>query len=251
MASNIVAKDASTTKVISLKEVAEHNTAESAWIVVEGKVYDATNYLQPHPGEAVEYWTERYGGNSRVTIVPRSNPHPWIMASELVVHTGCTTGLEAALLDKPVINLMPSEHPTFDRIVNWANPTFKTASDAAAAMATFLTSGKGPISEGKEKFDGVLAQYLPGYRSGDAAKAIADCLRAKLIEAGAQPSRGYALRYRHEFLSYVRPDVLKDKFAMGRDEFTECVRLAHGLTGNPRLPRIDTLDESLFMLSPA
>lgn len=32
------------------KEVAEHNTTASCWIVVEGKVFDATSYLQPHPG---------------------------------------------------------------------------------------------------------------------------------------------------------------------------------------------------------
>ena len=37
-------------KVISLAEVAKHNTVASCWIVVEGKVYDATSYLQPHPG---------------------------------------------------------------------------------------------------------------------------------------------------------------------------------------------------------
>jgi predicted heme/steroid binding protein len=32
------------------QEVARHNTAESAWVIVRGKVYDITNFLSKHPG---------------------------------------------------------------------------------------------------------------------------------------------------------------------------------------------------------
>lgn len=37
---------------ISLTEVALHNSRNSAWIVVEKKVYDCTHYLKDHPGGA-------------------------------------------------------------------------------------------------------------------------------------------------------------------------------------------------------
>lgn len=232
----------------------EQKNFEALVPLIDWTVREATSHrvvIRPHPGERAAYWEQRYGDNSRVTIIPRSSPHPWIMASDLVVHTGCTTGLEAALMDKPVVNLMPSRHPTFDRIVNWANPTFGAAAEAAAAMRAFLDSGGGPISAGKEKFTVILEQYLPGYRSGDAAKAIADCLKAKLVQHGAQPGGGYSLRYRGEFLEVVRPGVTIDKFAMGLDEFTRSVRAAHALTGIGGLPKIQILDESLFLLSPA
>ena len=33
-------------------EVAKHNTRESCWVVVNGKVYDVTEYLDEHPGGA-------------------------------------------------------------------------------------------------------------------------------------------------------------------------------------------------------
>lgn len=39
-------------KVYSGKEVAEHNTRESCWIIVHGKVYDVTEFLPDHPGGA-------------------------------------------------------------------------------------------------------------------------------------------------------------------------------------------------------
>ena len=33
-----------------MDEVAQHNTEQSAWFVHEGSVYDATPYLEEHPG---------------------------------------------------------------------------------------------------------------------------------------------------------------------------------------------------------
>ncbi|KAJ3477830.1 hypothetical protein NLI96_g10198 [Meripilus lineatus] len=36
--------------VISGKTVAEHNTRESCWIIVHGRVYDVTDFLDDHPG---------------------------------------------------------------------------------------------------------------------------------------------------------------------------------------------------------
>ncbi|GAA5969725.1 hypothetical protein JCM11641_008019 [Rhodosporidiobolus odoratus] len=37
-------------KTITLKEVAEHKSAESAWLIVENQVYDVTEFLDDHPG---------------------------------------------------------------------------------------------------------------------------------------------------------------------------------------------------------
>lgn len=37
---------------ISLDEISRHNKRDSAWIIVDGKVYDTTEYLDDHPGGA-------------------------------------------------------------------------------------------------------------------------------------------------------------------------------------------------------
>uniref|UniRef100_A0A0E0D6Y6 Cytochrome b5 heme-binding domain-containing protein n=1 Tax=Oryza meridionalis TaxID=40149 RepID=A0A0E0D6Y6_9ORYZ len=40
------------TKLYSLEEAARHNTADDCWVVVDGKIYDVTKYLDDHPGGA-------------------------------------------------------------------------------------------------------------------------------------------------------------------------------------------------------
>ena len=38
--------------LLSMREILTHNTAASCWLLVSGKVYDVTTYLDKHPGDA-------------------------------------------------------------------------------------------------------------------------------------------------------------------------------------------------------
>lgn len=37
-------------KLLSVEEISKHNTPEDCWIVVDGKVYDITEFAPEHPG---------------------------------------------------------------------------------------------------------------------------------------------------------------------------------------------------------
>ncbi|KAJ4974562.1 hypothetical protein NE237_007736 [Protea cynaroides] len=38
------------TRLYSMQEAAQHNTGEDCWVVIDGKVYNVTSYLDEHPG---------------------------------------------------------------------------------------------------------------------------------------------------------------------------------------------------------
>nr|GEZ25403.1 cytochrome b5 [Tanacetum cinerariifolium] len=38
------------TKLYTMKEASEHNSAGDCWVVIDGKVYDVSAYLDDHPG---------------------------------------------------------------------------------------------------------------------------------------------------------------------------------------------------------
>ncbi len=42
----------STTKTFSLDDVKKHATKDDCWMVIDGKVYDATDFIPRHPGGA-------------------------------------------------------------------------------------------------------------------------------------------------------------------------------------------------------
>ena len=89
--------------------------------------------LRPHPSEVVENWHAWLASSPRVEIIREGAAVPWILAAHLLVHTNCTTGVEAVALDKPSVCLIPEGNPANRRyLANVVNPV---ATSPAAALA--------------------------------------------------------------------------------------------------------------------
>lgn len=87
-----------------------HHYASSA-IALSRAFPDLSILIRPHPSECLETWLETVKGYNNLHVVRDGNVHPWILASECVIHTGCTTGLEAFVAGKPVVKF----HPIFKK----------------------------------------------------------------------------------------------------------------------------------------
>lgn len=73
-----------------------------------------TFVLRPHPSESKAPWSALLAGQPTVHVVQEGNVVPWLMASQCVVHNGCTTAVEANLLGTPTIAFMPITAQRFD-----------------------------------------------------------------------------------------------------------------------------------------
>ncbi len=207
--------------------------------------------LRPHPAEKPEYWQNIIQNAPNVHVIPRSDPHPWIIGAKMVVHTGCTTGLESVLLDRPVLNLLPKDHPNCRQIVTEANATARTPDEAAEAIAGYLTSRSGIITTHDAETAAALRTHLPSYRDEAAAQLIAQGVVEELARRGAVPKRNYAMQWRGRFTAIERDEWQKDKYMVTGTEMRRALRHATETAGLDVKARLGEIGEGLFMATPA
>lgn len=70
--------------------------------------------LRPHPSENHDYWNSVAEDQSNLHIIHEGDVNAWILAARIVLHNSCMTGIQAYLLDKPVISYMPVQSDHFD-----------------------------------------------------------------------------------------------------------------------------------------
>lgn len=75
---------------------------------------DINFILRPHPSEDHFIWKKIFKENSNVIVIYQGSAIDWIYGSQGVIHTGCTTGIEAWALNKPVVRYNPEPDNNFE-----------------------------------------------------------------------------------------------------------------------------------------
>ncbi len=70
--------------------------------------------LRPHPSEDHDYWRSTLPDDPNIHVVHEGTVLPWIMASTVMIHNSCTTGIEGYLLEQPVIAYRPVQNDELD-----------------------------------------------------------------------------------------------------------------------------------------
>ena len=70
--------------------------------------------VRPHPSESIHYYTTLLRYVPRVTVAREGALQAWLLATEAVIHDGCTTAIEAYLAGTKVINFRPIIDDRFD-----------------------------------------------------------------------------------------------------------------------------------------
>ncbi|MDA9975452.1 hypothetical protein N9F34_01290 [Alphaproteobacteria bacterium] len=117
--------------------------------------------LRPHPSEDDRRWRDLASTAGNLTIVSNTETVPWLLAARCLVQTGCTTGVEAAVIGTPAIGLiMGAEDNPFSkyRLSNRVNPLVTSIRAAIDAVHSLLRKPNASITTGETRIS--LAPYL-------------------------------------------------------------------------------------------
>ena len=108
-----------------------------------------TIVLRPHPSENLTFYQQAFASFKNVAVTRDESVLPWIRAAELVVHSNCTTGIEAVLAGRPVLNLLPECEGRTEldvEVAREAGQVTGSVSEAVQKAGEFL-SGEAPTYE--------------------------------------------------------------------------------------------------------
>lgn len=182
--------------------------------------------VRPHPAERTTMWHKLARGNPRLKIVEGQRHIPWIMASEAVVHTNSTTGVEAALLGKPTVNLVPNANGFWENVFVTTRVN-RTYSDWLEGVQVLRDGTLLPNSRSE------LDRYYP---QQDAARAIAQHMAANDRHKAAHIKLG----------PYQHHDIYRQKFTKELSEAEEDFRAF----APDHAVRFEELAESCFAIHP-
>ena len=67
-------------KEYTLEEIAKHNKREDAWVIIEGGVYDLTEYVDDHPGG--DEILRNVGGDATTGVFAGQHPENFMTIAE-------------------------------------------------------------------------------------------------------------------------------------------------------------------------
>lgn len=132
--------------------------------------------LRPHPSERLTFWEELLADQPGIKVIRQGDHLPWTLGAHAVLHTSCTTGLEAALLDRPTLSLRAPEAGWDDLFLS--NLVNQVAHDAESGADWLQRQIEHPGVSDAEKaaFNQRLTPHLAHVGSSAAAtvQALAD-----------------------------------------------------------------------------
>jgi len=87
---------------------------------------DLTVIVRPHPGENHETYEHKFATVNGVAVEHTGDVRSWIYHADAVIHNNCTTGIEAALMEKLVFAYSPADITLgYSHIANAVSDTVK------------------------------------------------------------------------------------------------------------------------------
>lgn len=212
--------------------------------------------VRPHPSERLDAWGDDFCDLANVAIVRDGSHVAMMLAARLTLHTGCTTGIEAMLLERPVLSVRAE---TEDQgqwrwfASNLINPLSIGADDAVRRVEAFLAGTLDLETDRPEERAAARQVHFSGTQGLLVSEGIADAILERIDVAGGftskfvwaplQPAR---MQTSIDVAAYTRR-----KMKIGRDEITARYGELQACIGNDTPATINEIGESLFVFRKA
>jgi surface carbohydrate biosynthesis protein len=148
---------------------------------------DHTIVVRPHPVEDPSIYHEMAQAHPGIKVVAEGNVVIWLLASRAVIHNGCTTGIEAYLLDVPALAYLPVDDDIdINRLPNDLSYESRSFDELADYLRRILGGEIGPADDDTRR--ALMDGYLEARDGPLASERIISVLDAAVAQ-GAGPSR--------------------------------------------------------------
>jgi hypothetical protein len=172
-----------------------------------------TIIVRPHPTENQDIYRTIATQCERVRVTNEGNVVPWILASQAVIHNGCTTGVEAYVLGVPALSYRPTVNDYYDlgfyRLPNLLSHQCFDLSELRGTVEDVLAGKLGP-PDGHER-DTLIRQYLEALDGPLACERMVDVLERVIDSGSALPKPSALDRLEGWSMSTVRTLVKRSR----------------------------------------
>ncbi len=231
---------------------------------------DLTIILRPHPVEKPDIYHELAESSHNIKVLNKGNVIPWILGCEAVIHNGCTTGVEAYMLEVPAISFMAAGDKMLDdgfyMLPNRLSHQCRDFDSLCETINAVLSNRTGAAS-GEERHR-LMAHYLASQDGPLACELIVDALEKIADEFGREPSPPVSKRLSGHYRaarrwtskklkmifktdSKYRPEFQRHRFPDISQEYMErrAAVLSDALN-EPFRPRITQITPYIFSVEP-
>ncbi|WP_299178374.1 surface carbohydrate biosynthesis protein [uncultured Neptuniibacter sp.] len=163
--------------------------------------------FRPHPAENEEWYIKNFENLDNLIVEKQGDVHRVMRDASLVIHSECTTGLEAELLGKPHINFVPFPEEEGEGVVGLRSIGMKAATkeDVKQNLIEFFENSHLTDSD-----NSIIKKYIHNISSlGEATTELAQDISEFFEEI--QPHRT-KLGLNRDYLYLAAKDVLRDKY---------------------------------------
>ncbi|MGE0212712.1 MAG: surface carbohydrate biosynthesis protein [Parvibaculaceae bacterium] len=148
--------------------------------------------IRPHPSENAAVWSRIRDEHENVHVVHEGPIAPWISGAEALLHSGCTSAVEAAVLEVPAFAYRPVENARFDAYLpNSLSRNFSDDEMLIAALCDSLEKG-GSGDRLTPDQRSLLREHIASVDGPLASDRILDALQAGSAELGSDHRPSFA-----------------------------------------------------------